>query len=73
MSKRLTNQLLKMARKEVSISNEILDKADKLPNAGLDCDCDLGDRITYIYIHDGQWYEVNAICLKCGGSFEPNY
>lgn len=43
----------------------ILALADDMTNSGSDCNC--GDTERFDYISYGEYREMNAICLNCGG------
>ena len=62
----MTSPGLKQLVKEyVRLEKKILAKCDELPSMGNDCHCD--DPDTFDYIHYGDYAEIMAVCLNCGG------
>lgn len=61
-------ELSLMAEECYQLENEIMERADELPRAGQDCNCDICNREVYSYVHEGSSFdEIIKLCLKCGG------
>lgn len=53
------------------VTEEEIDmKLAKLRNYGKECDCDLDVRVAFKQIIEGDFDEIMATCLKCGGTIE---
>ena len=50
------------------LEEEILKEIGGLKNYGNDCDCEIGEREPFTYIYEGEWKEIQTVCLKCGGT-----
>ena len=68
----MTNPNLKSkVREYVKLEKEILADCDDLPGAGGDCGCD--DPDTFDFIHYGDYAELQAVCLNCGGAVSTEH
>ena len=50
--------------------NELRKALYKLENYGIECDCEGEHAITKFVREEGQWDEIEIVCLDCGGMCE---
>ena len=56
--KELSNQVGK-------VEQQLKKEVEKLKNFGAECDCE--DCEGYNFVHEGNWKEIEELCLNCGG------
>ncbi len=65
---KMKKEIKKLVNRYVLTEEKLLEELDELKNAGVDCNCD--DREIIKVIHEGNFDEMVAYCLNCGGSVE---
>lgn len=60
------NHIEILAKKYIETEKKLLAEINKLENVGQECNCEEKDYLKFVY-SDGDFDEIHAYCLKCGG------
>jgi len=62
----MEKELRNLLKNYYGYEGKITKRLEKLGRYGRDCNC-IGDVDTIKLIHEGEYYEIRCVCLKCGG------
>ena len=65
-----TKQILKLNDAYIKAENNLMNAVRKLENYGGECECREGNTIAKFIREEGQWDEIEILCLDCGGMCE---